>query len=127
VLPLPATAIVVARGGNGSDTLQLGARRSLDLRQPGRFESIEVIDARGGGPQEILLDETSLRRLPQNHFGFRYDLSRLLSVLGDAEDTLRFDMTDYQRRGGANGRIVYARPGLRYGLEVSQELAIARP
>jgi len=36
-------------------------------------------------------------------------------------------MTGYQRRGGANGRIVYARPNQRYGIEVSQELTIARP
>lgn len=128
LLTLPATALVLARGGNGRDTLLVGARTlPLDLREPGRFESIETIDARGAGPQQILLDETSLRRLPQNQVGYRNSLSRVLSVLGDAEDTLRFDMTNYQRRGGANGRIVYARPDLRYGIEVSQELTIAPP
>jgi len=127
-LPLPATPIVVARGGNGSDTLQVGARTTpVDLRERGRYESIETIDARGAGPHELLLDETALRRLPQNQFGRRYELSRLLSVLGDADDTLRFDMTGYERRGGANDRIVYARPNQRYGLEVSRELTIVRP
>lgn len=127
-LELPPTPIVLARGGNGSDTLKLVARSTpVDLREPGRYQSLEIIDARGAGPHELLLDETALRRIPQNQFGRRYELSRLLSVLGDAEDTLRFDMTGYERRGGANGRIVYARPKQRYGIEVSQELGITRP
>jgi len=52
---------------------------------------------------------------------------RVLSVLGDAEDTLVFDMSEYRRRGGANGRAVYARPGALYGIEVSQELSIVPP
>ena len=128
VLVLPGTPIVSARGGNGRDTLQLDASTAeLDLREPGRYDSIEAIDARGGGPQTIRLDETALRRLPQNHQRYLYSLVRVLSVLGDAEDTLEFDMTEYQRRGGANGRVVYARPGALFGVEVSQELRIAPP
>jgi hypothetical protein len=128
VLPLPGTPIVIARGGNGRDTLQLDVNTTqLDLREPGRYESIEAIDARGGGPQTIRLDETALRRLPQNHERYLYSLVRVLSVLGDAEDTLEFDMTGYQRRGGANGRAVYARPDALYGIEVSLELTISPP
>ena len=128
VLVLPGTPIVIARGGNGRDTLQLDARTtSLDLREPGRYESIETIDARDGGPQTIRLDEAALRRLPQNHEHYLYSLVRVLSVLGDAEDTLEFDMTAYRRRGGANGRVVYARPDALFGIEVSEALSIAPP
>ncbi|HWO08233.1 MAG TPA: hypothetical protein VNN80_02100 [Polyangiaceae bacterium] len=125
---LPPEPIVIARGGNGTDTLRLGPREEpLDLRERGRYQSIEVIDARGGGPQVILLDDAALRRIPQNLPGFAFSLARRLAILGDAEDTLRFDMTGYVSRGGSAGRAVYGRAGRYYGLEVSRELRIEAP
>jgi len=128
VLDLPLAPIVIARGGHGIDTLRVGPRpEPLDLRERGRYESIEVIDARGGGPQVILLDDAAVRRIPQNAPGFAFSLARRLAILGDAEDTLRFDMTAYTSRSGAAGRIVYAREGCYYGLEVSRELRIEAP
>ena len=128
VFELPLDPIVIARGGNGTDTLRIGPRRApLDLRERGRYESIEVIDARDNGPQVILLDDVALRRIPQNLPGFAFSLVRRLAILGDAEDTLRFDMTGYTSRGGSAGRVVYGRPGSYYGLEVSRELRIEAP
>ena len=123
---LPATPIVIARGGNGIDTLHVPTPDAvLDLTELGRYESLEVIDLRGNGPQRVRLDETALRRIPQNHSGFAYSLARKLTVLGDEEDQLRFDLSTFSLRGGNAGRAVYARAGSFYGLEVSQGLSIS--
>jgi hypothetical protein len=96
----------------------------LDLTTPGRYQSIEVIDVRGRGPQRVRLDEAALRRLPQNHSGFAFSLARKLSVLGDAEDTLAFDLSGFAERGGSSGRVVYGKDGVYYGLEISQGLRV---
>jgi len=128
LLDLPFEPIVIARGGNGSDTLRLGARpEPLDLRERGRYQSIEVIDARGGGPQIILLDDAAVRRIPQSLPGFAFSLARRLTILGDAEDTLRFDLTGYVSRSGSASRVVYAREERYYGLELSSELRVEAP
>jgi FG-GAP repeat/Bacterial Ig domain len=128
VFDLPREPIVIARGGHGTDTLRIGQAASvLDLTLLGRYESIEVIDVRGAGPNVVLLDETALRRIPQNHLGLAYGLARRLTVLGDAEDVLRFDLAGFTRRGGSAGRIVWGREGRYYGLEVSQALRVVAP
>jgi hypothetical protein len=128
LLELPLAPIVIARGGRGIDTLHAGnGLARVDLTSRGRFESIEVIDLRGGGPQELLLDDIALRRIPQNHSGFAFDLVRRLTVLGDADDALVFDMTGYVPRGGNQGRTVYGLPGLYYGIELSPEIQIRAP
>ena len=75
----------------------------------------------------MLLDDTALRRIPHNHSGFAFDLVRRLTVLGDADDALVFDMTSYAPRGGNQGRTVYGRPGFYYGIELSPELQIRAP
>jgi hypothetical protein len=121
---LPSAPVVVIRGGNGSDTLRVGAASSsLDLTVPGRYRSIETVDLRGGGPQELVLDDNAVRRTPQNQFGSPFGLVRVLTVLGDADDTLRFDWTGFVERGVNAGHPVYGRVGASYGLEVSPELA----
>jgi hypothetical protein len=128
VFDLPILSTVVVRGGNGTDTLRAGSETPLvDLRPLGRYQSIEVIDVRGGGPHRVLLDDAALRHIPQNQQGFAYSLARRLTVLGDAEDTLEFDMTGFRARGGSAGRVVYGKDGVYYGLEVSQEMTIAPP
>jgi hypothetical protein len=128
VFDLPALPVVVVRGGNGVDTLRAGnATPIVDLRQRGRYRSLEVIDVRGGGPQRVLLDEAALRRIPQNHQGFAYSLARSLAVLGDAEDTLEFDMSGFRPRGGGAGRVVYGKEGVYYGLELTPEMTISVP
>jgi FG-GAP repeat len=122
-LPLPQTPVVVVKGGNGNDTLKVGrSTRTLDLTLPGRYQSLEVIDMRGGGPQVILLNDAAVRRIPQNLPGYSFGLARRLTVLGDAEDTLQFDSTGYVELGDNAGRRVYGRPGAYYGLEVSLPL-----
>jgi hypothetical protein len=127
-LELPSSALVVARGGNGSDTLRVGPDvRELDLRLPGRYDSIEVVDVRGNGPQTLRLDDAALRRIPQNQVGFAFMLARRLTVLGDAEDQLEIGLDGYSARPGSAGRVVYARPGAYYGLEVSRELPVIAP
>jgi len=128
VLDLPSSALVVARGGNGSDTLRVGPDvRELDLRLPGRYDSIEVVDVRGNGPQTLRLDDAALRRIPQNQVGFAFMLARKLTVLGDAEDQLEIGLDGYSARPGSAGRVVYGRPGSYYGLEVSRELPVVAP
>jgi hypothetical protein len=127
IFELPAEPVVIVRGGRGVDTLRANAAAQIDLTLPGRFESIEVIDLRGGGPQTLLLDDAALRRVPGNQSGFAFNLARRLSVLGDAEDTLQFDRAGYTARGGVAGRSVYGREGYYYGLEVSQELQLQPP
>jgi hypothetical protein len=128
VLELPSSALVVARGGNGSDTLRVGPDvRELDLRLPGRYDSIEVVDVRGNGPQTLRLDDAALRRIPQNQVGFAFMLARRLTVLGDAEDQLEIGLDGYSARPGSAGRVVYGRPGAYYGLEVSRELSVVAP
>ncbi len=125
VFELGSTPIVIARGGRGTDTLRAGSDvREIDLRVRGRYESIEIVDVRGNGPQRVLLDDTALRQLPQNHSGFAFDMARKLSVLGDAEDTLEFDLEGYSARGANGGRAVYGRDGVYYGLEISQGLRV---
>jgi hypothetical protein len=125
---LPATPLVIARGGHGTDTLRVArANAVLDLTEPGRYESIEVIDLRGNGPQTVRLDDAALRRIPQNHSGLAFTLARKLSVLGDAEDWLEFDLEGFDVRGGSAGRVVYGREGLYYGLEISQGLTLVKP
>jgi hypothetical protein len=54
-------------------------------------------------------------------------LARKLSVLGDAEDQLQFDLEGFNVRGGSAGRVVYGRDGVYYGLEISQGLTLVRP
>jgi hypothetical protein len=128
VFDLPSAPIVIARGGHGTDTVRIGqAASELDLTVRGRYESIEVIDVRGAGPNVVRLDDTALRRIPQNHQGLAYGVARRLTVLGGTEDVLRFDLTGFTRRGGNNGRIVWGREGQYYGIEVSQELRIEAP
>jgi FG-GAP repeat protein len=128
VFQLPTLPVVVVRGGNGVDTLRAGATTPLvDLRPEGRYQSLEIIDVRGGGPHRVLLDDASLRRIPQNHQGFAYSLARSLTILGDAEDTLELDMTGFRARGPSAGRVVYGRDGVYYGLEISQEMTIEPP
>ena len=125
---LPLDPVVIVRGGHGTDTLRAGnGAARINLRLPGRFESIEVVDLRGGGPQELLLDDVALRRIPENHSGFAFNMARRLTVLGDADDTLVFDMSGYTRRGGSQGRAVYGRDGYYYGIELAQELTITTP
>jgi len=128
VLELPSSALVVARGGNGTDTLHVGPDvRELDLTLHGRYDSIEVVDVRGNGAQTLRLDEAALRRIPQNQVGFAFMLVRKLTVLGDAEDRLEFALEGYSARPSGAGRVVYARPGAYYGLEVSQALPVVAP
>jgi hypothetical protein len=128
VFDLPPLPVVLVSGGNGVDTLRAGSLTPIvDLRQSSRYQSIEIIDVRGDGPQHVLLDDASLRRIPQNHQGFAYSLARSLTVLGDAEDTLEFDMSGFRSRGGSAGRVVYGKDGVYYGLEISQEMSISTP
>jgi hypothetical protein len=123
VLSLPATPIVVVKGGHGNDTLKVGSStRTLDLTQPGRYQSLEVIDVRGDGPQDVLLNDAAVRRLPENQAGSSFGLARRLIVRGDAEDHLHFDATGYAELGPTPGGRVYGRTGAHYGLEVSSEL-----
>jgi hypothetical protein len=125
---LPREPIVIARGGHGTDTLRIGqAESELDLRLRGRYESIEVIDVRGAGPNVVRLDDAALRRIPQNQLGLAYGLARRLTVLGDAEDVLAFDLAGFTRRGGSDGRVVWGREGQYYGLEVSLALRVVAP
>ncbi len=128
VFNLSNTDVAIVKGGNGRDTLRPGGRSSpLDLTVPGRYQSVEVIDLTGGGPQQVLLDDAGLRRIPQNHAGFAFGLVRVLTVLGDAEDTLTFDRTGFTEYGSKAGRIVYGRSGVYYGLEVSERLRVLAP
>jgi hypothetical protein len=123
VLSLPATPVVVVKGGHGNDTLKVGSStRTLDLTQPGRYQSLEVIDMRGGGPQDVLLNDAAVRRLPENRGEDSFGLARRLIVWGDAEDHLHFDATGYNELGTTPGGRVYGRTGAHYGLEVSSEL-----
>jgi hypothetical protein len=125
---LPPSPVVIVRGGHGTDTLRVGSTtRVLDLTLPGRYQSLEIIDVRGAGPQEILLDDAALRRIPENQFGFSFGLARRLTILGDGEDTVRFDRTGFSERGVNAGRLVYGRDGAYYGLEVSRALQIQAP
>jgi hypothetical protein len=125
VFELPSTPVVLVRGGRGTDTVRpADGMAELDLTLLGRYQSIEVIDVRGRGPQRVRLDDTALRRIPQNHSGFAFSLARKLSVLGDAEDTLAFDLSGWSERGGSAGRIVYGKDGAYYGLEISQGLRV---
>ncbi len=125
---LGANDVVTVRGGNGTDTLHVGSRSTpLDLTVPGRYESIEIIDVRGAGPQVVVLDDAALRRIPQNHSGFVFGLARRLTILGDAEDSLRFDRTGFTQYGANAGRPVYGRAGAYYGLEASEQLPIVSP
>lgn len=124
VFELPATPPILVRGGHGRDTLRASARTpTVDLRARGRWESLEVIDVRGGGPHRVLLDEVALRRIPENQPGFAFSLVRKLTVLGDTEDRLELDATGFASRGSNSGRVVYGKTGVYYGLEVSQEMA----
>jgi hypothetical protein len=123
VFDLPALPPLLVRGGHGSDTLRAGSLTPVvDLRARGRWESIEVIDVRGGGAHRVLLDEVALRRIPENQQGFAFSLARRLTVLGDAEDTLELEATGFLPRGGNAGRTVYGKAGVYYGLEVSPEM-----
>jgi FG-GAP repeat len=128
LLELPEAPVVIARGGHGRDTLRLaGHTARLDLTLPGRYESLEVIDLSGGGPQELVLDDAALRRIPENQPGQTFGLVRRLTVIGDAEDTLRFDRTGYTLRGPNGDRDVWGRDGAYYGLEVSRAMPIVWP
>jgi hypothetical protein len=125
VFDLPALPPLLVRGGHGNDTLRAGSQTPVvDLRARGRWESIEVIDVRGGGPHRVLLDEVALRRIPENQQGFAFSLARRLTVLGDAEDTLELEATGFQPRGGNAGRTVYGKAGVYYGLELSPEMTL---
>lgn len=124
VFELPVTPPILVRGGHGRDTLRAGARTpTVDLRARGRWESLEVIDVRGGGPHRVLLDEVALRRIPENEPGFAFSLVRKLTVLGDAEDRVELGATGFSPRGSNAGRAVYGKAGVYYGLEVSQAMA----
>lgn len=129
LLPLPRLPVVAMRGGNGRDTLVIdGRERDVDLAgERARFESIEVIDLRGDGPNRLRLDDAAVRRIPKNHAGFAFGLAHTLTVLGDADDELQFDLSGYEIVSGTEGRVVYARSGAYYGLEVSQALPIVPP
>jgi hypothetical protein len=131
LLPLPELPVVKVRGGNGRDTLVVtGHGRHIDLAsERAHFESIEVIDLRGDGPNTLRLDDAAVRRIPQNHAGFAFGLAHTLSVLGDPDDQLQMDLRGYDVVNGREGRAVYARVdgSYYYGLEVSQALPIAMP
>jgi hypothetical protein len=128
-LLLPRLPVVKVRGGNGRDTLVIdGHERHVDLAgERARFESIEVIDLRGDGANTLRLDDAAVRRIPKNHAGFAFGLAHTLTVLGEADDRLEFDLTGYEIVSGTEGRVVYARSGAYYGLEVSQALPIVPP
>ena len=48
-------------------------------------------------------------------------------MLGDAEDRLEFALEGYSARPSGAGRVIHARPGAYYGLEVSQALPVVAP
>jgi hypothetical protein len=125
VFELPAQPPLLVRGGHGIDTLHAGRQTPIvDLRARGRWESIEVIDVRGGGPHRVLLDEVALRRIPENQPGFAFSLVRRLTILGDTEDTLELDASGFASRGASGDRIVYGKNAVYYGLEVSQSMTL---
>ena len=62
----------------------------------------------------------------QVRFG-RFMLARKLTVLGDAEDQLELSLEGYSARPSGGGRVVYSRPDVYYGLEVSQALPVVAP
>ncbi|HTV23470.1 MAG TPA: hypothetical protein VMG12_32495, partial [Polyangiaceae bacterium] len=128
-LTLPALPSVKVRGGNGRDTLVIeGHGRVVDLAaERSRFESIEVIDLRGDGPNTLRLDDAALRRIPKNHAGFAFKLAHTLTVLGDVDDELQWDTTGYEVVGANEGLNVWARTGEHYGLEAPPELPISEP
>jgi len=121
--------LVIVRGGRGTDTLRYRSTSTeLDLTLPGRYESIEIIDLRGNGPQRVRLDDSALRRIPQNRSGFAFGLARRLAVVGDSDDILIFDREGWTARPGANeGRTVLGQAGKYYGLEISQGLQLVAP
>jgi hypothetical protein len=124
VFELPSIPPILVRGGHGSDTLRASSKTpTVDLRARGRWESIEIVDVRGGGPHRVLLDEVALRRIPENQPGFAFSLTRTLTVLGDADDSVELEANGFGSRGGRDGRVVYAKDGVYYGLELSQEIA----
>jgi FG-GAP repeat protein len=124
---LTDTPVVLVRGGHGKDTLRVAPKTArLDLTPPGRYESLEVIDLRGGGPQQLVLDDAAVRRLPENETGQRFQLVRRLTVLGDAEDTLQLNQP-YVLRAPNGDRDVYSRDGAHYGLEVSRAMHLDMP
>jgi len=120
-LELGATLPVRIKGGRGNDTLVLGgAGVELDLR--GRtpdVTGIERIDLRGTGDNALLLDDASLRRLPDNRPNAPSGLARTLVVLGDEGDHVVFDRSAYVQSGSNAGLEVWVKSGAVYGLEIS--------
>jgi hypothetical protein len=114
-------SVIRVAGGNGFDTMHLrGNGRAIDLRVRSlRIDSVEQIDLTGDGPQTLLLDDAVVRRLPRPHGGVPPGLAKTLVVTGDAEDTVRFEGTDYEPAPDHLGRQVYRRIGAHYGIEVS--------
>ena len=121
--------LVSVAGGNGIDTLAFeGGGLSLDLRDRAlRVESIEIIDVRGSGDNTLLLDDAAVRRLPGSRPALQAGLAKILVVLGDAGDAVRFDTTGYDIIGSNAGRDVYRKTGAFYGVEISPGVALTPP
>jgi FG-GAP repeat protein len=126
---LPDVPLIAARGGHGTDIIRIsGSGRLLDLRPfAPRFESIEVIDLSGTGPNTLVLDENALRRTPSSQPSLPFELAKTLTVLGNGDDTLYFDLTGFVQAGAPEGRLVYVREGAYYGLEISPGLRVDWP
>jgi hypothetical protein len=117
-------SIVRVDGGRGVDTLVVSSAE-LDLADGStRVSSIEIIDLRGGGPQRLSLSDASIRRIPGNRRDLPVPLSRALSVLGDADDTLVFSGDEAYALAGTldDGRLLFKRPNAAYGVLVSPEV-----
>jgi len=119
-LDYPALPFVRLSGGHGLDTLRvLGRDRVIDLRGVApRLRSIESIDITGDGPNRVIIDETVLRRVPESRGGLPGNLAKMLVVVGDADDTVQMDLSEYDVVDNQNG-LVYERIGQYFGVKLA--------
>jgi hypothetical protein len=123
-------ALLRLSGGAGVDTIVLdGPSFTWDLRavEPTRLVSIERIDLSGPGDHSLILDDNHVRILPSSRPKRPAGLAKTLTVVGDAGDTLRVDLQNFDELQPSAGRRTFRRTGGYYGLEVEGEIAITAP
>jgi hypothetical protein len=126
-LPYSGGEILRFSGGHGVDTLKLeGPAITWDLRSidPTRVESFEVIDLSDERDFVLILDDAHVRLLPSTAKDAPALLAKVLTVLGDAGDTLRIDLGSFELPEDFQGRRLFRSKGRYYGLVVDAPILV---
>jgi hypothetical protein len=114
-------------GGSGDDSVVLdGPGFTWDLRavEPTRLVGIERIDLSGPGDHTLIIDDAHVRILPSSRTQRAPGLAKTLTVAGDAGDTLRVELENFEELPGSAEHRTFRRNGGYYGLEIEGAITV---